>query len=222
MQTSDPGRALAVAALLACSGLAPMASSADPAAVKAGAEVHTANTPGPSGAANDDPFGVKDTLARLRAAKTPDEINDALRELGPSQDSAAVAPVSKYLANPDLDVADQAAATLEAIGGEKAMAALEQALKTKIPPAIKSRVLEALYFNRTEVNVLPGLLLGVRDADPSVRRNAAYYLGGLGEKKAVPQLQRQLKAETDPETRQMIEWAVAFLKDETNARPPGS
>ncbi len=222
MKASDAGRALTVAALLACGGLVPAASWADPAGAKAGAAVHTANTSGSSKASNGDPFNLKDTLARLQAAKTPDEIIDALQDLGPPQDPAAVAPVSKYLANPDPGVADQAAATLEAIGGEKAMAALEQALKEKLPPALKSRVLEALYFNRTEVNVLPGLLLGVRDADPSVRRDAAYYLGGLGEKKAVPQLQLQLQSETDPATRQMLEWAVAFLKDETEARPPGS
>lgn len=222
MQTLDLGRALAIAALLACSGLAPAAAWADPAAAKSGAAAHATSAASPSGVASVDPFGIKDALARLRAAKTPDEINDALRDLGPPQDPAAVAPVSKYLSSADPDVAEQAVATLEAIGGEKAMAALEQALREKIPPALKSRVLEALYFNRTEVNVLPGLLLGVRDADPDVRRDAAYYVGGLGEKKAVPQLELQLKGETNPDARRMLEWAVAFLKDETDARPPGS
>lgn len=215
--------ALAIVALLSCTGLVPMAAFAGPAASHAkGAASPTPQASAPTTTGADDSLTVRGALARLAAAKSPEEIQEALSDLMLLQDPAAVAPVSKYLANPDADVADQAAATLESIGTPVAAAALEKALKLPLQPKIKSRVLDALYFNRTEVDALPGLLLGLQDATPSVRSDAAYYLGELGNKKALPQIRRQIARESDPSARKVMEWAAAFINDGTAARPPGS
>jgi HEAT repeat protein len=169
-----------------------------------------------------EPLELKPTLARLAAAKTSDQIEVALSDLALLADEAAAPHIEKYLANPDPAVAEQAAAALESIGGKPAIAALDKALKQPMPPKNTSRTLEALYFLRTNGDVLPGLLLGLRSPDAQVRRDAAYYLGQLADRRAVPELRGQLQKETDPTTREMIAWAAAFANDETNDRPPGS
>ncbi len=169
---------------------------------------------------------LKETVAQLEAAKTPDEISDVLSDLAILQDPGAIPAIAKYFEHSDATVAERAVETVELIGTEQCISVLKEALSKPLPVALKLRVLEAIYYNRTEpadeTVVTEALAVGLADPAPAVRRDAALHLGSNYDARVLDRLKEQLAKETDPETRRIMEWAVAFLQDETDDPPPSS
>lgn len=169
---------------------------------------------------------LKEVVAQLEAAKTPDEIGDALSDLAILQNPSAFPAIAKYFEHSDPAVAERAVETVELIGTEQCIPVLKEALSKPLPVALKVRVLEAIYSNRTEPEdesaVTAALVVGLADPDPVVRREAALQLGSLYDVGALDRLKEQLARETDPDARRIMQWAVAFLQDETKEPPPSS
>jgi hypothetical protein len=223
---------LAAATLFACKGeetTARDAAASAPSETVAGtAPTSTPAAPiarieNPVEAAAEDPDAARDRAeieARLSGAKTPDEIKDALSDLAVSLNPEAIPAASKYLTHADPDVVERAIEAMEQLGTEGAIPPLRDALGQGLSPILRIRVLEGLYYLRLEGNVMPALLVAFSDPDPRVRKEAAEYVGMLGDRKAEQPLRDRLAVETDPATMRSLDWAIRFCTDKTDDGPP--
>jgi HEAT repeat protein len=172
-------------------------------------------------------LNLRQELADLRAAQTSEQIKQALDVLRSETDSQSIPFIMQLFRHPDPDVAITAVETVEflAIATPDGIPAFSEALTWDLPSAVRKRVVEALYEQRTETDddmevATPLLAVLERDPDPLVRIDAVLYIGSLGAVDAAEPLRKRLDAEKDDRVRQTIEWAIRFLRDETTDGPP--
>lgn len=171
----------------------------------------------------EDPDWAKDRAeieTRLGKASTPDEINEALSDLAVSINPWAIPAAAKFFGHANAEVAEQAIQTVEQLGTTLSIEHLQTAFSKVRTPELRIRVLEALYYVRSEGDVLPALLVALPDADPRVRKEAAEYVGMLYDTKAIGPLTDRFAAEADPAAKRSLDWALRYLKDETSESPP--
>jgi HEAT repeat protein len=179
-------------------------------------------TPAPS---LDDAPDLVAAIEALGASQTRDEVLEAIDQIRLETDPRGIPPLGPFIHHEDPEVALSAVETIEflGIGTPDAVPVLREAVGWKLAPEVKIRVLEALYEQRTEAPgkvLIAAMLPALEDPDSTVRREAAEYLGMLGESRAVESLREQLARETDPQVRKSIEWSIAFLESDGADVPP--
>lgn len=170
---------------------------------------------------------LRPEIAKLQAAQTSEQIKEAIDWLRLETDPQSIPFIVPFIRHADTAVALQAVETIEflAITTTDGITVFSEALTWKLPSVVKSRIVEGLYEQRTEVPeampvAAPMLLVLEREPDPEVRLEAARYLGALGEVEVIPGLRERLQGEKDDRVRQTIDWSIRYIRNETSEGPP--
>jgi HEAT repeat protein len=156
-------------------------------------------------------------IAALRAA-TSDRAKEILCDiLGARHETAAVEALLECVAHPSPGVRSSAADALAAIGDGRAGPALLARLDLPEPEAEVRRMIVAALGAVGHGDAIPHLIPLIASADPSMRGTAAWSLGALRARAALPALLAAARHETDAYPAQRLREAIAAI--ETATRP---
>ncbi len=135
--------------------------------------------------------------------------------LGRIRNKSAILALRSSLKDENPSVRMKAAAALVSLGDESALPVIFKALKYEDQP-IREKTIWALeeLINGQAVSpsqIVPHLVEALEDKDSSIRRGAAFLLKRIGDKSAIPALERALKCEKESLARAEIVETLRFL-----------
>lgn len=214
-----------IAAGAGCGSLTrPSHAPRDEAAVSAAESALAADRSGEALEPIDDP-DLLEAFDALEAAKTRADRLEALDAVWfAASDDSVIPRLAPWIRSEDPEVAIAAIAVIEqlAVEAARALPVLREANALPLAPEVKIRVLGALYELRTDapgLEVAKAVMVAFDDPDPRVRREAAEYAGMVRDPEAIGLLRERLAVEPDASVREMIEWSIAFLRDEVDFGP---
>lgn len=128
----------------------------------------------------------------------------------PRDDPRLVPPLAEALSGPDPCVARSAARLLGRLGTDPAVAALRAGARAADAATRRNAVIGLGLAERPETG--PDLHARLSDDDASVRASAAWALGEMEDRAAVPALIRALGQDADATARRAAAWALGRIE----------